>query len=148
MKSKIDFDAIEMRRGHILIEIPTGKTAAGIILVNETKTLTMGWYKVVKSGKKDNSHLAMANIEEDIITDLDKGKGKAAFIFFNNNPIELPEVVFKTKEEQEDEAKKQEAMSDIVIADNLGGIKRPDMFEDGRIFALIPEREILFIRDL
>ena len=148
MKNTIDFDAVKLRRGHILIEYPTGKTKGGLILTNENKSLTMGWYKVVKSGKKDNSHLAAAGIEEDIITDVNKGKGKAVFIFFNNAPLELPEIVFKTEKEQEDEMKKQEAMADIVLADGLGGIKKPDLFEEGRIFAMIPEREILFEREL
>lgn len=146
--SKIDFDKVKLRRGHILIEYPTGKTKGGLILTNENKTLTMGWYKVVKSGKKDNSHLAAAGIEEDIITDVDKGKGKAVFVYFNNLPVELPEIVFKTMEEQETELQRQEAMSEIVIADNLGGIKKPDLFETGRLFALIPEREIILERDL
>jgi hypothetical protein len=137
----IDFNSFEIKRGHVLIEYPT-KTDSGFILIKaDNSTAQSGWFKVVKSGKRDNA----AALDEDIIKEVGTTE---AFVYFHHQPYEFDEIVFKSRRDQKAEMEKKEGMEGIVISDGLGGLKNAsELQEPERVFALVREHDILFTRE-
>jgi co-chaperonin GroES (HSP10) len=138
-KKEIDFNSFEITGNNILVEVPT-KTKGGLILISDKKTLQSGWFEIVKVGKNPNKDKDGNIINTEITV------GKEAFVYFHHEPYEFDAIVFKSKEDQLNEIENKQALSNIVLSDNLGGLATAKSTEEERSFILVREHDILFTR--
>lgn len=124
----IDFNSFELTGKQVMIEYPT-KSSFGLILINDdNKSLSSGWFKVVKTAKD--------------VTQVKQGE--EAYVYFHNKPLEVDELILKSRKDQKKQMEKDVAKGSLILPEPtaLNGLAE----DKGREFGIIPENFVVLTR--